>query len=107
MRTISKFGKGKLRVWWLTNRERVQVAFSMSMIVLALGLVGRWDYEDALAQEKAAHAAVKAQLAKHQSAEGLPPVVWLVESPTAEDARAKLAKVAGELDVARYQLRGK
>jgi hypothetical protein len=107
MRSMAKVRKGSFRVWWLTHRERVQTMLTLGTIVLALGMVGRWDYEDALEQEKAAHAAVKADLARHQAVHGVPSVVWLVESSTPEEARLKLAKVAGELDVARNQLRGK
>jgi hypothetical protein len=40
--------EGKLRVWWMSNGERVRLWLSVAGIVACLAIVGRCDYEDAM-----------------------------------------------------------
>lgn len=107
MRTLHRINKGRFWVWWLTHKEQVRLMLTLGFLVLALGVVGRWDYEDQLEAEKLAHQQVQRQLAGEMAARKLPNTVYLLEARTAEEAQIKLAKIAGELDMERAKLKTK
>ena len=94
---------GRSRIWWLTHREQFRLVLSVCALVLCLGLVGRWDYEDQVAMERSRADKAEASL---NAVHPLPPTTFIIEARTPAEAREKLADLAGQLDMQRAALKG-
>ena len=97
MRTCHRLAGGQFRVWWLTHQHQATAAAGVCFVVFAFGLVGSWDYQDALAVEEL-KAKRLAECEQGLAAQGLPSTVYVIEANTPEKAQAKLRGVANSLD---------
>jgi len=106
MRGIKAMARGKLRVWWLTNRHQAILALQVVFVVWAYLIASTMDYHDQVAAERSAKEQVARALQDERNARNLPPTVWLIEAKTPEKAQERLAQIAGQLDLDRARLRG-
>lgn len=107
MRAIRGAFRGRLRVYLLTHGKEVRNAIALCSIVLAFiaGLFVR--HHEELHNERQAHEQAKRKLAAEQAARTSPPIMYLIEAETIEEAQIKLARVAGQLDMERAKMRSK
>ena len=103
-RAIRGLYQGRLRVWAMSHGQQFRLAIALVFLVLAFGLTGKWDYEDALAAEKSARADVAETLRQERIARALPGTVYIIEAATPAEAQSKFARIAGGADAERYRL---
>ncbi len=103
-RAIRGFYQGRLRVWCMSHGQQFRLAIALVALVLAFGLAGKWDYEDALAAEKAARENVAEELRQERIARSLPRTTYIIEAATPREAQSKLAQIAGDADAERYRI---
>lgn len=105
MRSLSRLGGGRFRIWWLCYGQRTKYALMAITMIGLYGIASEMDYQDALLAERIAHDQAKRALAQEQKARTLPPTVFVIEADTPDKAQEKLAKIAGDLDLERYKMR--
>ncbi len=100
---LRTFRGGDLAVWWDTHRQDAIRSLQLVTLVCLFGLAGRLDYEDQLAMERAARAAVEKRLAEAEQLYGpiAPPTVFVLEARTTRDLEARLEDILGGLYAAR------
>lgn len=106
-RALRGFNKGRLRIWLIHHGQEAKNAAYLVAIVAAYLSVSHFDYQDAIAAEKSARETVAEELRQERLARTLPRTTFVIEAATASDAQSKLAQIAGDADVMRYQLRTK
>lgn len=102
-RAIHRMTSGRLRVWCMSHGQQFRLAIALVFLVLAFGLAGKWDYEDALEQARADKRAVAETLRQERAAKSLPRVAWVIESSD-PGVNASMAEIAGALDGERARL---
>lgn len=93
--------KASFRIWWLSHNHRPVLTAAFVAAISAL----IFSYEYDLRKERAGRAAAMQMLMAEQTARGFQKTVFLIEASTIPQAQEKLARVAGELDVARHGMR--
>ena len=92
--------KARFRIWWLSHNHRPVLAATFIAAISTLVFY----YESEIRKERAEKAIAVELLAAEQAARGLQKTVFLIEAGTVTQAQEKLAKVAGDLDMARYRM---
>lgn len=92
--------QGRLYVWWLTYRREARLA----VLCLLFGSVLFAIHETRLMAVVAERDALNKNLKDMQAAKALPNTVFILEGSTIAKAQEKLARIAGDLDVARHEM---
>lgn len=100
MRKLHALAGGRARVWWLTHRHEARTA-GLFLILSAL-FVGYSEVR--LFAERGEKNELVKMLGDERVARVLPNTVYIIEAATVSKAQEKLARIAGELDVARYEM---
>lgn len=96
--------QGRPYVWWLTHRHEARLA----VLCCVFGSVLFALHETRLMAVVEEKNLLQAALADERASKKLPGTVFILEGSTIEQAQVKLARVAGDLDVARHAMgRGK
>lgn len=103
-RALRGIYQGRLRVWCMSHGQQFRLALGLVTLVVAFGLVGKWDYEDQLAEEKSAREEVTEQLRQERIGRALPSTVYIIEAATPAEAQSKFAQIADGTDTERYRL---
>lgn len=106
-RSLHRLTGGRLRVWAISHGREAVRALQLVAIVGAFLTVSHFDYQDAIAAEKAAREDVAEQLRQEKIARTLPRTTFVIEAATPAEAQEKLAAIAGDADVMRYDVRGR
>lgn len=91
---------GNAYVWWLTHRHEARVAGLF--LILSVLFVGY--YEVRFEIERVEKGELVKLLSDERAARALPNTVYVLEAATVTKAQEKLAKIAGDLDMARYEM---
>lgn len=100
MRKLKTLAGGNVYIWWVTHRHEARMA-ALFLILSAL-FVGYYEFR--LTAVQAEKSALQNALGDERAARVLPSTVYVLEASTVGKAQEKLARIAGELDVARYQM---
>lgn len=100
MRKLKTIAGGGVYIWWLTHRHEARTA-ALFLILSAL-FVGYSELR--LFAERGEKNELVKLLSEERSARALPNTVYILEAPTVTKAQEKLARIAGDLDLARYEM---
>ena len=92
--------QGRPYIWWLTHKHEARLA----ALCCTFGLLLFVSHESRLTALITEKAALQATILDLQASKKLPSTVFVLEGSTIEQAQIKLARVAGELDVARHEM---
>lgn len=107
MRRLRKLWGGKFRIWQLTHGHRFRL-FGLMLVLLCLFLLaGYLDWRDMeervrTYKQRADHLQREQDVMKQ-----LPKTVFIIEAATPDELMSKMARIAGELDAQRYEMRKK
>lgn len=100
MRKLKTLVGGNVYIWWLTHRHESRVAGLF--LLLAVLFVGFSEWR--LAVERGEKDELVKLLSDERAARVLPNTVYILEAATVTKAQEKLARIAGDLDLARYEM---
>ena len=100
MRKLKTIAGGGVYIWWLTHRHEARTA-ALFLILFALFITF---YESRLFFERGEKNELVRMLSDERAARVLPNTVYILEAPTVTKAQEKLARIAGDLDLARYEM---
>ena len=104
-KTIRALNGGRLRVWWVCNRQDAIRSVQLAAILGLWMLASHFDYRDQLDM---AHSAREAAEARADEASGferkLPRVTFVLDARTPEELKLRLAEIAGGLDGERARM---
>lgn len=108
-RRIRSLNGGRARVWWIHHGREAIRALQLAFLVACFLAVSHFDYQDQIDQARAAHAAIREQVARSEQVFGppAPPTVFVLEARTVQDLDMRLAEIAGDLDTWRLKNRGR
>ena len=99
---IRSINGGRARIWWLHHgREAVRALQLITVIALFL-FASTMDYRDQLEQANQAREVAARRLNQERISHGLPRTTFVIEAATPDDARKRIAEIAGDLDTWRY-----
>lgn len=97
---MKSLNQGRVRIWWLSHNHRPVLAILLFAAVSTLV----FHYESRLHEERKVSAIANELLKAEKMARGLHNTMFLIEASTIPQAQSKLAKVAGDLDMARHEM---
>lgn len=104
MRKLKMIADGNVYIWWATYRHEARTA--ALFVILSVLFVGYSEFRTMA--EKTEKEALQNMLKDERASKMLPNTVYVLEAGTIAQAQQKLARIAGDLDVARYDMgRGK
>ena len=102
-RSLHRMTSGRFRVWWITHGDQARLAVALVLLVSIFGIVGHFDYQDAIEAEQAARRDVSETLRQERAARPLERVTFVIEAKTPHEAQRKLAEIAGGIDAERMK----
>lgn len=100
MKKLKTFRGGSIYVWWLTHRHEARLA----VLCCVFGTVLFALHETRLMAVVKEKNSLQAALADERASKKLPSTVFILEGSTIAKAQEKLARIAGDLDVARHEM---
>lgn len=107
MRKLRRMWSGKFRVWCVTHGHRFRLFWLMLVLLCLFLLTGYFDWRD-MEDRVRTHKQRADYLQREQDVmKQLPKTVFIIEAATPDELMSKMARIAGELDAQRYEMRNK
>lgn len=107
MRRLRRMWGGKFRIWQLTHGHRFRLFGLVFVLICLFLLVSYLDWRDM--EERVRSHKQRADMLQrdHEVMRQLPKTVFIIEAATTDELMDKMARIAGELDAQRYEMRKK